>query len=379
MKEIKEVILPVLPVEQPIGKFYVGVMKADDILRVSYADMRSIEAELDGYIGIQRQLKSDRVKEISEFVSSIDATFPTSVVLSVPGSCAEVLPTGELKISEGFNEETGELIPLAETASILDGQHRVEGLKQAGIKDFDVPVSIFIDADIADQAYIFATVNLAQTKVNTSLVYDLLDYAKSRSPQKTAHNIAVAFDRFEDSPFHKTIKRLGTATPGRSGETLAQATVVNGIIPLISKNPKDDQYKMAKKIGWFSKLESSTFEQTPLRELWIKEKDGDIAKILIEYFKAVAERWPIAWGSREKGNILPRTNGYIALIRLFKNIYTKERFMLTDQNWIVDKSVYSEYFAKSTLKDEDFTIENFKPGTSGSAALYNRLRDELKV
>ena len=53
--------------------------------------------------------------------------------------------------------------------------------------------------------------------------------------------------------------------------------------------------------------------------------------------------------------------------------------MPTDQNWLLDKSVYAEYFAKSSLKDEDLTVENFKPGTSGSAALYNRLRQELGV
>jgi len=33
------------------------------------------------------------------------------------------------------------------------------------VSDFDVNVSIFVDADIADQATVFATVNLAQTKV----------------------------------------------------------------------------------------------------------------------------------------------------------------------------------------------------------------------
>lgn len=337
MSEIQEVVLPVLPVDQPIGRFYIGVMKARDLLAVSYSDMRGIEGDFDQYIGVQRKLKPSRVKEISEFVKSIDATFPTSVVLAIPGECAEILDSGELRITDGRNEETGEVIPISASASILDGQHRVEGIKLAGIEDFDVPVSIFINADIADQAYIFATVNLAQTKVNTSLVYDLLDYAKSRSPQKTAHEVAVALDKFEESPFFNCIKRLGSATPGRNNETLAQATVVNGIIPLISNNPKDDQYKMAKR-GWFSKLEKSSYDKTPLRDLWIEEKDVEITRILLEYFKAVEERWPLAWKSRERGNILPRTNGYIALIRLFKNIYIKERFMPTDQNWLIDKS-----------------------------------------
>lgn len=70
-----------------------------------------------------------------------------------------------------------------EIASVLDGQHRIERLKaSSSIEDFEINVSIFIDIDIADQAYIFSTVNLAQTKVNKSLVYDLFGLAKKRSP-----------------------------------------------------------------------------------------------------------------------------------------------------------------------------------------------------
>ena len=116
-------------------------------------------------------------------MKSIDATFPTSIVLAVKGECAE-FEDGNLTLSESVDAETGEVISFAEVASILDGQHRVEGLKEANADDFEVPVSIFVDADISDQAYIFATVNLAQTKVNKSLVYDLLDYATARSPQE---------------------------------------------------------------------------------------------------------------------------------------------------------------------------------------------------
>lgn len=374
-----EIYVPVLPVEQPIGCFYIGVMPSEDLFSISYADIREIESDLDNYIGIQRRLNKDRVKEISEFVKSIDATFPTSVVLAVPGSCAEIMDDGRLRIFEGLNQETGEKINLDRVAKILDGQHRVEGLKAAEDLKFQVPVSIFVDADLADQAYIFATVNLAQTKVNKSLVYDLLDHAKARSPEKTAHEIVVAFDRLSTSPFHKSIKRLGAATPGRQGETLAQATVVNGIIPLISRNPTKDRNSLAKN-KWFSKgLEDLTFEEAPLRQLWIDGKDSEIAQILLEYFNAVAERWPDAWGSRERGNILPRTNGYMALIRLFKNIYLKERFMRTDDNWVIKKTEYAKYFSQSKLMDGDFTVEKFKPGTSGSAALYRHLREELQV
>jgi len=377
--EIKNKIeVPVLEISQPIGKFYIGIMTAKELFDISYADMRRIEGELDRYVGIQRSLSKSRVSEISSFVKSIDATFPTSVVLAVNGECAVFdADTRILTISEGIDLETGEKIPINESASILDGQHRVEGLRAAGADDFQVPVSIFVDADIADQAYIFATVNLAQTKVNKSLVYDLLDYSKSRSPQKSAHDIVVALDRFEKSPFYKLIKRLGAATPGREGETLAQATVVNGIIPLISKNPELDRYELAKKRR--ISPETDRYEETPLRRLWIDEKDGEIAKIFIEYFNAVKSKWPTAWSSREKGHILARTNGFRAFMRLFKNIYLKEKPVSNTTDPIIQESVFLNYFNKSTLQDQDFNSSNFAPGTSGETALYRKLREDLGV
>lgn len=378
METTKKINVPVLEISQPIGSFYIGIMTARELLDISYADMRRIEDELDRYVGIQRSLSKSRVTEISNFVKSIDATFPTSVVLAVRGECAVFNEDDRvLTISEGFDLDKERKIPINESASILDGQHRVEGLRAAGADDFQVPVSIFVDADIADQAYIFATVNLAQTKVNKSLVYDLLDYSKSRSPQKSAHDIVVALDRFHGSPFYKLIKRLGAATPGREGETLAQATVVNGIIPLISKNPEQDRYELAKK----KKISAETiaYEETPLRRLWINEKDGEIARIFIEYFNAVKTKWPTAWNSREKGHILARTNGFRAFMRLFKNIYLKEKPTFHAADPIIPESIYLSYFDRSTLENEDFTSTNFAPGTSGETALYKKLRKDLNI
>lgn len=377
---MNEITIPIIEVKQPIGTFYIGSMTAKQLFEISYADIRdNIESKNDRYVGIQRKLNKDRVKDIAAFCRSIDATFPTSVVLAIDGCCAELTDSGKLRIYEGENPENGETIPLNKTASILDGQHRVEGLREAGpaCEDFEVPVSIFVNADIADQAYIFSTVNLAQTKVNKSLVYDLLDYSKARSPQKTAHDIAVAFDRYENSPLYETIKRLGSATRGRSGETLAQATVVNGIIPLISKKPDDDRFAMAKGDG--AKIEDSSYQETPFRALWVEERDGDIAKILIEYFNAVKERWPDAWLSREGGQMLPRTNGFRAFMRLFKNIYLKEKPSLDEVNPVIPSNVYKNYLDRSDLKDADFNTLNFAPGSSGETKLYNDLKRELGV
>jgi len=92
---------------------------------------------------------------------------------------------------------------------VIDGQHRIEGLKELQDIQFDLNISVFVDIDVAQEGYIFSTVNLAQTKVNRSLAYDLYDLAKSKSPQKFCHNAAVALDKGKESPLYHRIKRLG--------------------------------------------------------------------------------------------------------------------------------------------------------------------------
>lgn len=370
-----------IQVKQPIGVFYLASIPAKDLVDISWADLRHMEQELDRYVGIQRELKADRVAEIGKFVNSIDATFPTSVVLAVKGACATFdEKRGTLTLHAGIDETTGDHIPLERVANILDGQHRVEGLKSLNEHEtFDVPVSIFVDADIADQAYIFATVNLAQTKVNKSLVYDLLDYAKARSPQRSAHEIVVALDSAEKSPFYKKIKRLGTSTPGREPgtETLAQATVVNSILPLISRDPETDRFELAK--GKKLSLRDINYESTPLRHLWIKERDTEIARILFEYFLAVKERWPRAWISQEKGAMLARTNGFRAFSKYFKLVYLREHPEMVEDDPVVARTKYSKYFARVKLDDEDFNVTNFHPGTGGETSLFKQLREDTKV
>ena len=102
-------------------------------------------------------------------------------------------------------------------------------------------MSIFIDADIAQQAYLFSTVNLAQTKVNKSLAYDLFDLANVRSPQKLCHTIAVTLNRLPESPLYERIKRLGTATPGCVTENITQATFVTALMSYVSLDENKDR------------------------------------------------------------------------------------------------------------------------------------------
>lgn len=368
--------IPVFQITQPIGDFYVGVMRADNLLSICEFDYRRMQYT-SGYIdflGIQRELSKKRIKEIKQYVSTIDACFPTSVVISIDEKCARVEDTDVvgvkiLKIFDYVDEQAPELsIKLEEVASIIDGQHRLKGLEEAKKSDFEVSISIFIGPDDATDAMLFSIVNLAQTKVNRSLVYDLFSLAKDRSPEKTCHEIVVALDRMPESPFQNRIKRLGVATEGRFGETLSQATVVKGILPYITNDPLADRDR-GKRFGFWDQSLTRDFHKRIFFEFFKRNEDVKILDNLLNYFNAVREKWPDAWARTGRGNIINRTNGFNGFIQFLRPAYLDR----TTEPRVVKQEEYATIFNRVQLRDEDFNPNRFLPGTSGSTLLFDTL------
>lgn len=372
---------------QPIGELYVGSIPSGDLWQICEYDIREIQRGEDGiYLatGVQRKLNQKRVDEISAYVQAADATFPTAVVLAISSDCIEFTGSrhGEslrakltLEEKPDIDDEDG-LFAYRRVARVIDGQHRIKGLERAQKHDFDVNVAIFVDADIEDQARIFATVNLAQTKVNKSLVYDLFSFSTSKSPEKYAHDACLALDRTSGSPLEERIKRLGTATPGRMNqEPLSQATVVEGILSHIVKDKiqllKDrDTGRRGKK---FIEVSPNEARRLVLRRFFVNGSAADIADVLWNYFEAVAERWPKAWEVAGTGKILPRTNGYRALMRFFRHAYND----IAGPGQVPSKSDFARVFSRIDLSDDDFTTDNYPPGTSGETKLFHDLMTAL--
>jgi len=365
--------LQVLKVQQPIGEFFVGVLDSKRVCEITHFDVRRIlrEREFETYLGIQRPLKESRVKEIEQYVQTVDACFPAAVVLSVSGNCAEYDEEKKVLTLSNYEdpEDPERNVLYAQIAKVIDGQHRIEGLKNYKGPSFGVNVSIFVEIDVAQEAYIFSTVNLAQTKVNRSLAYDLFDLARSRSPQKLCHNIAVALDQDEKSPFHHRIKRLGVATEGRFDETLTQATFVEALIGYISLNPVHDR-DLYIRGNTPIKVGAGESKRLIFRNMMIDKRDMEIADVLRNYFEAVRSKWPTAWNSMGSGLILNKTNGFRALMRFLRPAY----LYLVGPGEVPTREQFGKIFARIQMDGDEFTTDNFKPGTSGEVALYNALR-----
>jgi len=352
-------------VAQPIGSFYVGAIDSRDLVEISWADVQRIgDREFEESLGIQRELSGDRVVELQKYVNTVDATFPTGIILSVRGQHAEYdQDSSSFRIERAPN-----------VAKIIDGQHRIAGLRAFAGDVFQCNVVIFVDMELEDQAMVFATINLKQTRVSKSLAYNLFEYATSRSPQKTCHDIAKLLNR-SMGPFHDRIKILGKAIPGLAGQTLTQAAFVDRLLQLISPEPDRDR-DVIKRYG------SDRLERLPggsrliFRDLFIQGQDAAIAVVVENYFSSVARQWPNAWASSEQGQILGRTTGFAALMRLLPEVILALRKQPED---FLDSESFDSVFQTSPLQDSQFTTDNYQAGTSGESQLARDLRASLTL
>jgi DGQHR domain-containing protein len=232
--------------------------------------------------------------------------------------------------------------------------------------EFQLNVAIFVDLDIEDQANIFATINLAQTKVNRSLVYDLFEYGRVRSPARTAHLLCRALNREPDSPFQDRIKILGYADDEKK-ETLTQALFVEQLLSHISKDFRADRdaAKRAVPLEVYYGRDAARYH---LRPFFLAGQDETIGAIVWNFFDAVRKRWPTSWTSTERGQVLNRSTGFIALMRFLRDAYGQ-----VETKPVPKVTEFETLFAQVPIEDGGFTREAFAPGSSGQAELYRQL------
>ena len=376
---MRTIEIPCINIRQRIGDYYVGTINHTDLIDITTVDVRQIAEKRDGiysYTGIQRQLNKSRAKRIGEYTNTLDACFPTAVVLSVDGRCVtydENKKTLALTEDEGDPNNDIEPIPFNSLARVIDGQHRIEGLKLYKQEEpFELNVAIFVDIDPSVEGYIFSTVNLHQSKVNSSLAYDLFALSKKRSPQKLCHQIAVALDGMDNSPFHNKIKRLGKAEAHNIPASISQASFVKSLLKYISADPMKDRdaYLNDKQPENYDDSRKVRFI---FRDFLVEEKDVELTNILNNYFSAARTRWNQAWNNPDKGIMLSRTNGFQGLMRVLKPAY------LSLNKTVPSEQDFLNIFNKASITDDDFTTERYPPGSSGEVKLARELIEQCDL
>ena len=293
-----------IEIQQPIGVFYYCAIPATYLLKIVRSSPRSKSED-----GVQRDLQQERINNISKYCSDPDAVFPTPIVVSVDDGTKVTINEEQRKIS--FPDEVGEI------GDVIDGQHRlwgIEGSKYAEL--FVLPVAFMFGLTLEEKAYIFSTINSNQRKVNPSLIYDLFEVTKTRSPQKTVHELARVMNNTETSPFYNRLKMLGKKTKLQNKATLSQGTFAKTLLPLITRDPDEDSRLIKRKQPLKEDI------RCPFRAYFIDGKDDVIAKILLNCFSALKNVFPEEWESPQN-NILWKTTGCRALIYSLPSIIRK--------------------------------------------------------
>jgi len=164
-------IIPMTKIRQDVRDFYIGSMRAADVVRVG----RVAEWKEDVSDGYQRAPEVARIRKIATFLKN-EATplLPTSVLLSHRGA-----PLPKTDLGNGIvNIEIAD----DEVLWIVDGQHRIAGLSMAidkfgleRFKDFQLPVVIVEFETVTEEAHQFQVINENMKKVNTMLARRLLE------------------------------------------------------------------------------------------------------------------------------------------------------------------------------------------------------------
>jgi len=366
-----------LKIEQPFGDYFSCKIPADILREISY----SFEATNTGgsIEGVQRFLRKDRLLDIAKFIDSESAAFPNPIILA-----ANYLPSGRLEEEENrctFKEVDKDFdlyeirIPKqSKILSIIDGQHRLFAFDYAKHKDMDLVCSIYFDLPTPYQAYLFSTINFNQGKVDKSLAYQLFGYELDSEDSKLwpPETLAVYFARLfnEDGPLKGRVRYRTSdekRTPVKVDWTLSTAAVVEAIISLISRNPKDDRYTMNQRDiidikGRSALKDDSNF---PLRDLYISNNDKAIEEV-VQYTLEAADK--VFWSKEGYENsAMIKTIGFMALFKFLK-------FVLNEHG--VSKNTMLEVLPSLLQKSESTNFSDstqFPASTKGMNSIYNKL------
>ena len=346
MSETYPFTRPGVLISQPFGEFFVTSIPAKVLLDVAYSDrVKAVKQNDDTYVldGSQRNLDDKRLKEIGQFINTpTDAAFPNSIVLAANYKESTGLIEEDENLKWKLDAESPDLVATlaiptdTKLAAIIDGQHRLFGFRYASKQNLSMPLlcAIFFDLPKPYQAFLFATINANQRPVNKSLTYELFGYNIAEeppakwTPEKFAVFITRRLGADKDSPFfqHITVAAENDFAPRLAevrrehGWAVSTATVVEGILKLISRNPKTDAATMGGHLSYEGNSRTAlrdTNDSSPLRALYVEKADDIIYATVRNYFTAVND---VLWKNAVPDSLIRKTVGVQALFDLARTL-----------------------------------------------------------
>lgn len=303
--------IPAIRVRQPLGDFFAVSLSAKFLLETCYtikAEILQDDEEgnsishvgkfLSNLVGNQRPRSLSRLKEIKRYTETVDASFPNAIILGANYSLDGHLitsPEERWEVEEITDDFYYIVIPsIKKVASIIDGQHRIFGFEESSAKNTELLCSIYLDLPLAYHARIFTNINMNQKRVDKNLAYNLFQFDMEQGEPNSwsPETLAVYFTRVlasdNASPLNGKIK-LGTVNSS-SSTSISMASIIDGILSLITNNPKNDReilHKKSIKDGRDRSMLNSVASKSPLRSLYLDEKDKSLYDLVENYFSAL--------------------------------------------------------------------------------------------
>jgi DNA phosphorothioation-associated DGQHR protein 1 len=337
-------------VDQPLGTFFAFSLPADLLNSIAYSypalAVERMESEWNddkGYsiLGSQRAEKKKRLDEIASFIQTTDATFPNAIILGVNYRDGQYIENQAERWTATERTEGCWTLRIPSTtqqsASIIDGQHRLHAFDRlppnAPERKMELLCVAFLELPTPYHAYVFATINFNQKKVSKSDAYDMFGFdvderaPKFWSPETLAVYLTRLLNTEKSSPLFKCIlPSADSKLLFREGDEskadirVSLATVVDGILRLISRNPMEDRNTIRRPQNNDRGRECLTSNGPPLRQFYIKGNDKAIFDLLCNYFAAVQEQ---VWAPSGQNSYLRKTVGVQALFDVLRELLVK--------------------------------------------------------
>lgn len=297
MSNQAELRFPALKIEQTGNRtLYAFAVDGKILARVAAVSRvkRDEDRSLEGY---QRPEVLSHIQEIRDYLESEDPMLPNAIVVAFDQSVRFEMSPGR---NASDDEETGEhgflVVPEPDNGHtrkpgwIVDGQQRIAAIRSARLNRFPVFAIGFIARDDEDQREQFILVN-ATKPLPKGLLYELLPVTDTRLPSRLAKRQfpATLMERLnfdEDSPFYELIQ-----TP-----TSPQGVVKDNSILKMLENSLSDGVLY-----------------------WLRDPatgEGDVERMLQvvkEFWWAVSEHWPDAWGESPRRSRLMHGAGIVSM------------------------------------------------------------------
>jgi len=359
----KTITRPAALVKQGSLKLYTTSLRVKDLLMDNFYDIERLDPKNPDDRGYQRLLNKARAKKLAEYLLDgqeyQDAFLPTSIFLATDKEISFDPTTNTLTFDV---EEVGPF-------SVVDGQHRIEGLKMASEKkgemlDFEVPVNIAVSLPKIAQMCHFLIVNTTQKSVDKAVEQRI--YARLTE--------AVSFEDVPSLP--KWIRRIVESEDDKIALKIVDYLNENQDSPWLgkvqmanqdSKTATTNQGTFVKAIKKYVLTANNPISVRPIEQQ---------QKIFLNYWRAIANLLDV-----ERPTVLYKFNGIELFSRFSTPLFTKLQNM-NDFKVATIEGVLQETFDNldgdnAGVGHPDWWLSGTGAASSLNATAINKIFQEL--